>query len=145
MAKGVSAHRRSSRGDRAGKMRAVVNADTPASPSPTDDRTRSLTSEPVDDWPARASATVVEYVAKVRDKTTGPALAASRNVVYFAAVALIAFVAVILLLLLLVRVLVAVTAYLPFVEQGESWLAYLVLGAVFLLAGLFMWRKKEPR
>lgn len=126
-------------------MRAVVNADTPASQSYADGRATPLASDTVDDWPARASAAVVEYVAKVRDKTTGPALAASRNVVYFAAIGLIALVAVILFLLLLIRLLVSVTAYLPFVELGESWLAYVLLGAVFLLAGLVMWRKKEAR
>ncbi len=125
-------------------MPPVVNAEMPASRS-DDDRARSLTSDVVDDWPARASATVVEYVATVRGKTTGPALAASRTVVYFAAIGLIAIVAAILLLLLLVRVLVSATAYLPFVDEGESWLAYLVLGAVFLLGGLIMWRKKEAR
>lgn len=96
-----------------------------------------------DDWPARASATVVQYVGTVRDKTTGPALAASRSVVYVLAMALIAVVVAILGLVLLVRVLVSATAYVPGVEQGETWLAYFILGALFILGGMFLWRKKE--
>lgn len=98
-----------------------------------------------DDWPARASATVVQYVGTVRDKTTGPALAASRNIVYAVAAALIGVVIAIVGLVLLVRSLVAATAYFPFVEEGETWLAYLSVGAIFLIGGLLLWRKKEPR
>jgi len=29
------------------------------------------------------------------------------------------------------------------VDNGESWLAYLVLGGIFIVVGLFLWRKKE--
>lgn len=96
-----------------------------------------------DDWPARASATIVEYVGTVRDKTTGPALSASRSVVYILAMALIAVVVAILGLVLAVRVLVSATAYVPGVELGETWLAYLILGVLFILGGLVLWRKKE--
>ena len=96
-----------------------------------------------DDWPARVTATVVQYVGTVRDKTTGPALVASRMVVYSLAMALIGLVALFVLLILLVRVLVAATAYVPGVDPGQSWLAYLVLGVVFLGGGLLLWRKKE--
>ncbi|MGI9613486.1 MAG: hypothetical protein ACR2QO_11285 [Acidimicrobiales bacterium] len=123
----------------------MVNADIPASQSPADGQTDSFVPENVDDWPARASATVVQYVGTVRDKTTGPAMVASRSVVYYAAMGLIGVVAAILLLLLSVRILVSVTAYAPFVEAGESWLAFLILGFVFLLAGMIMWRMKEAR
>ena len=98
-----------------------------------------------EDWPARASETVVQYVGTVRDKTTGPALSASRNIVYMAAMALIAFVLLIILLVLLVRVLVTATAYLPFVDEGQTWLAYFILGGLFLIVGMFLWRKKETR
>ncbi len=96
-----------------------------------------------DDWPARASATIVNYVETVRDKTTGPALVASRYAVYVLAMVLIAFVLVILLFLLMVRVLVAATNELPFVDDGETWMAYYVLGGLFTLVGVVMWRRKE--
>jgi hypothetical protein len=97
-----------------------------------------------DDWPARASASIVEQVGRVRDKTTGPALIASRTAVYMAAIGLIAFVLLIVLLLLLFRTLVLVSAWaLPFVDPNESWVAHYVLGAIFLGAGVFFWRKKD--
>jgi len=58
----------------------------------------TATPAPAEDWPAKASSTVVQYVGVVRDKTTGPALVASRNAVYLLAIALIAVVFLILLL-----------------------------------------------
>lgn len=96
-----------------------------------------------DDWPARASATIVQYVGTVRDKTTGPALAASRNIVYMLAMALIGIVVMVLGLVLVVRLLVVATSQLPGVDTNETWLAYFVLGAIFILAGSLLWRKKE--
>ncbi len=95
------------------------------------------------DWATKASDTVVGYVGKVRDKTTGPALVASRYAVYALALALIAFVLLILILIALVRLLVTATSQLAFVDQGETWLAYYILGGIFLLAGMLLWRKKE--
>ncbi|MGF1598780.1 MAG: hypothetical protein ACFCVK_17935 [Acidimicrobiales bacterium] len=107
---------------------------TPATSPPADD-----------DWPARATATVVQYVGTVRDKTTGPALRASRTAVYAAAIALIGLVVAVLALVLVVRVVVAGTNELPGIDDGETWLAYVILGVVFVVAGLFLWRKKEAR
>ena len=114
-------------------------------PDPLVSRTEEFLGNNAEDWPAKASSTVVGYVGTVRDKTTGPALTASRNVVYLLAIGLIAFVMLIIALVLLVRVLVVATGYAPFVEPGETWLAYLILGGLFLLVGMFLWRKKEAR
>lgn len=96
-----------------------------------------------EDWPAKAAATVEQYVGKVREKTTGPALVASRYAVYALALALIAFVLLIVLLVLMVRGLVVATGYLPFVTPGETWAAYYLLGGIFVVAGAVLWRKKE--
>lgn len=98
---------------------------------------------PVDDWPAKASATIVGYVGTVRDKTTGPALSASRVAVYALAMAMIAMVVAILALVLLVRLLVVLTGYVPGIDEGEVWLAYFIVGALFMLPGMYLWRKKE--
>ncbi|MEM7273932.1 MAG: hypothetical protein AAF547_12680 [Actinomycetota bacterium] len=96
------------------------------------------------DWPAKASATIVQYVGTVRDKTTGPALVASRYAVYAMAMGLIAMVLAVLVLVLLVRLLVVATSLFPFIELGETWLAYYILGGLFVLIGAILWRKKEP-
>lgn len=108
-----------------------------------EDQIAPPTPTPAEDWPSKASSTVVQYVGVVRDKTTGPALVASRNAVYLLAISLIAIVFLILLLVLLVRLLVSATALLPFVEPGETWLAYFIIGGVFLIGGAWIWRKKE--
>ncbi len=107
---------------------------TPESTSPEDQN----------DWAGRATATVVGYVDQVRSATTGKALVASRYAVYATAMLLIAFVVVVLFLILLVRLVGSVTAaLLPFVNDGEIWLTYLLLGTIFLLGGVVAWRKKE--
>ncbi len=99
---------------------------------------------PVDeDWPAKATATVVHYVGTVRDATTGKALVASRTAVYALAMGLIALVLAVLVLVILIRLLVTITGYLPFVEAGEAWLAYYILGGIFVIAGAILWSKKE--
>ncbi len=49
----------------------------------------------------------------------------------------------VLFLILLVRLLASLTALLPFINDGEIWLTYLVIGTMFLLGGLVAWRKKE--
>ncbi len=113
-------------------------ADADQLPRPIESRGQAA-----DDWPARASSAVVHYVGTVRDKTTGPALTASRYVVYLVASGLISVVIAILALVLAVRVMVTATGYVPGVEPGETWLAYLILGGIFMLAGVFLWRKKE--
>jgi hypothetical protein len=111
----------------------------------SDPLVRRATTAPstADDWPARAAGLVTRYVGTVHDKTTGPALTASRYAVYALAMGLVAVVVAVIGLLLTVRLAVAATAYVPGVELGQTWLAYLVLGGIFLLGGGFLWRKKE--
>ncbi len=96
-----------------------------------------------DDWPTTLTATLVGYVDTVKGATTGKALVASRMGVYFFPIALIAMVLTILLLIMVVRLLVLATDWLSFVDTGNPWLAYLILGAVFTLLGAWLWRKKE--
>lgn len=96
-----------------------------------------------DDWAAKATTTVVGYVDTVREKSTGPALVVSRYAVYGLVIALLAVVLAILLLIFLVRSMVALTAWImPFIDDGEVWLAYLVLGAIFTAGGMLLWRGK---
>lgn len=95
-----------------------------------------------DDWAAKATTTVVGYVDKVRSATTGKALVISRLAVYGLAMALLAIILGILLLIFLVRAMVALTALLPFIEDGQVWLAYLILGVLFSAGGMFLWSKK---
>ncbi len=94
-----------------------------------------------EDWPARATATAVGYVDRVRDLATGRALSASRIAVYGVAMAVAAVTAVLLLLILIIRLLVWVTDFIPGVETGETYPAYLIVGLLFIGAGVFTGRK----
>ena len=96
-----------------------------------------------EDWAGKATATVVGYVDTVRGATTGKALVASRAAVYFLAAGLIGIMLAVLGLIMIVRFLVALTNLLPFINGGQVWLAYLILGAVFFFLGWRSWRKKE--
>ncbi len=111
---------------------ALTNA-TPAAPASSGN----------DDWPTTLTATLVGYVDTVKGATTGKALVASRMGVYFFPIALIAMVLAILVLIMLVRLLVVVTGYLPFVDEGNPWMAYLILGSLFTAVGALLWRKKD--
>ena len=85
------------------------------------------------EWPKQAADTVVDTIAKVRDKTTKPALVASRALVYGIVIAVVGSVAAVLGLLLLIRLL----SYLP----GDIWTVYAGLFAVFTLLGIVLLRK----
>lgn len=89
-----------------------------------------------DDWPAKLTDTIVDYIQKVRGATTGKALVASRAVVYLLAAGLVGIVTLVLALILVFRLLTEIA-------QGHTWIVYLVLGAVFTIVGLFAWAKKE--
>ena len=90
------------------------------------------------DWPVRAADTVERVVDTVRSKTTGPAIVASRAVVYGVVGAVLAIIAVTLSVAALIRVL---DAYLP---RGV-WLPYVILGTVLGLTGALLWRKRRQR
>lgn len=102
---------------------------TPADPStPVDQRA---------DWPRQATEQVVKVVDTVRDKTTGPVLTAARATVF----GVLASIAVTILL-----VLVIIGAIRGITELTDRvWLTYLILGVLFTLVGLVLWRRRRPR
>lgn len=96
-----------------------------------------------DDWPSQAADTIVKVVGQVRDKTTGPAITAARGAVYGLLAGLLGFVCAVLLAIAAVRV---IDVYLPEAVFGErnTWLAHLLIGAVFTIAGLVLWSRRRP-
>ncbi len=84
------------------------------------------------EWPSQIADTVVDTVGKVRDKTTGPAVRASRGVVYALVAGILGVVGVVVLLILLIRL---AANYIP----GPIWIVYLLLGAVFTVGGIVLW------
>jgi hypothetical protein len=98
---------------------------------------RALASQ--DDWPAQAADAIEKAVGNIRDKTTGPALTASRAVVYGTLAGIVGVAALVILIVALVRF---IDAYLP----GEVWSTYLLLGVVFTVAGALAWaRRRAPQ
>lgn len=95
------------------------------------------------DWPAGATDAIVRLVDTVANKTTGPALIVARAIVYGLFAALLGLVALLLFVIVAVR---SLNVYLPDALFGTEhvWVAYLLLGLVFLASGLFLWDKRNP-
>lgn len=90
---------------------------------------------PQADWPAQAADAIEKYVGVVREKTTGPALTASRAVVYGTFATIVGVAALVVLTIALVRF---VDVWVP----GDVWAAHLIVGAVFTLAGALAWARR---
>jgi len=93
------------------------------------------------DWPAQAADTIERVVGSVRDKTTGPAITAARWVVYGTFALLVGHAVLVLLAIAAVRLL---DVYLPdaWVGEDHTWVAHLLVGLVFTLAGMLLWSKR---
>jgi hypothetical protein len=87
------------------------------------------------DWPAQAADTIEQVVTTVRDRAVAPILLAARATVYVVVGGTLIFAAVLLLIIGLIR---ALDNYLP----GGVWVAYFVLGGVFVIAGLIVWTQR---
>jgi len=87
------------------------------------------------DWPVKAADTIERVVDQVRSKTTGPAIVASRWIVYGVVLAFLALAALVLLI-------VAVVRFLDIWIPGDVWIPYLILGLVFAIGGALLWRKR---
>lgn len=83
------------------------------------------------DWPNQAADTIERVISNVRRKTTGPAIVASRALVYGIVAAVFGLAALVLLIIAVIR---AVDALLP------TWGVHLAFGALFSLAGLVLLR-----
>mgnify|MGYP003417388384 FL=1 len=87
-------------------------------------------------WADQIADLIVDGVDRVRDRTVTPAQALAKYVVYGVIVAVLALPLLVVTLVLLVRVLDA------FIPSGV-WAPYLILGAVFVIAGALLWSKRS--
>lgn len=94
------------------------------------------------DWPAQAADTIERVVGSVRDKTTGPAITVARWVVYGTFALIVGSMVAILLAIAGVRLL---DVYLPdaWVGEDHTWVAHLVIGALFTLVGAAAWSRRS--
>ncbi|MCB0970373.1 MAG: hypothetical protein KDA97_02480 [Acidimicrobiales bacterium] len=105
-----------------------------AAPTPEPRQTPASSGMIPAEWPAQAADTIVDTIAKVRDKTTKPAIVATRALVYGLLAAIVGVVALVLVLVLLTRIW---ANYVP----GDVWTLYALLAVVFSVVGLVLLRK----
>jgi hypothetical protein len=82
------------------------------------------------DWATRTADSIERVVSTVRDRTTRPLLLAGRAIVFGLLAAIVGVAAIVLFSILVVRAHTALT--------GRAWLAELILGAVFCIAGVVL-------
>lgn len=87
------------------------------------------------DWTVQAADTIERVVGAIRDKTSLPLTTVARALVYGLLAAVMGLTIVVFSAVASVRV---ITAYLV---GGEVWAAYLVVGGIFALPGVFLLRK----
>ena len=95
----------------------------------------STPSDDTPDWPAQATSTIVGLVDNVKYKTTRPATMATRGLVYGIVILALGVPAVIMFLVGLVHLL---DQAIP----NDVWIVYAILGTIFTLAGMALWRKR---
>jgi uncharacterized membrane protein YqjE len=94
-----------------------------------------------DDWTVQAADTIDRVVTTIRSKTAEPLVGVARTVVFGLLAIVVATMAFVLLAIGSVRALIV---YLPF-DDSRVWAADLIVGGIFVLAGLFAFRKARPR
>jgi hypothetical protein len=96
-----------------------------------------------DDWAVQAADTVDRVVTSIADKTAGPLTTVARGLVFGLLAGILGVAILVLLAASLVRVLDVYLADKALDEQ--VWVAHLVVGGIFTLAGLFAWSKRNPK
>jgi uncharacterized membrane protein HdeD (DUF308 family) len=86
------------------------------------------------DWSVQAADTIERVVGAIRDKTSVPLTTVARALVFGLLAAVMGLTTLVFLTIAAVRV---VNIVLP----GEVWTAYLLIGGIFTVAGLFVLRK----
>jgi hypothetical protein len=114
----------------------AATADNLARP---DDRTPASTGE---DWAAATADAIERAVQSVRTKTADPLERVVRLVVFGLVAAIVGLAIAVLLAVAVLRGLVVL---IDVVWQPEVWLAYLILGGIFVGAGLLVWRRRTPK
>lgn len=88
-----------------------------------------------EDWTKDLLDRLDHYIDVVRTNTTDRLVKVARVLVFGVIALILGSMAAIVALIALIRIL-------DIVLPREVWLPYVVLGAIFLVAGLFLWSKK---
>ncbi len=93
---------------------------------------------PKADWAAEVADRIDDVVAKVRANTSDRLVGIARMVVFGLLAAVMGVMALVLFVIFAIRLL-------DVIIPGEVWIPYVVLGAIFLAAGLFLWSKRTAK
>jgi len=97
---------------------------------------------PGGDWTVMVTERIESVVSTLRDKTTVPVTKIVRALVFGLIIAVMGTVALVFGVIGVLRLHV----YWPFHPEGRKvWVTYVGLGAIFMLAGAFAWRKRTIR
>jgi hypothetical protein len=110
---------------------------------PTDVEARDgrLTTVADDDWTVQTADTIDRVVTTIRSKTADPLVGIARGVVFGFLALIVGTMALVLLAIAAIRALIV---SLPF-GDNRVWAAYLIVGGIFVLAGLLLFRKARAR
>jgi uncharacterized membrane protein len=92
------------------------------------------------DWTTQAADLIDQAVATVRDKTVVPSRRYARLIVVGMLAAFFGLCALVVLVLAMFRLLVIAAN--EIFGDGHAYVAHLLVGAVFVAAGMFMWTRR---
>ena len=95
-----------------------------------------------EDWAAATADAIERAVQSVRAKTADPLERVVRLVVYGLLAGIVGIATAVLLAVAAFRGLVEL---LDLVWQPEVWLAYVILGGIFVIVGLLVWTRRSPK
>jgi hypothetical protein len=108
---------------------------SPVEPRPASAGSPAVPAGVPQDWTVQVTDTIESVVGSIRDKTTVPAETVARGLVYGILIGVMGTAALVLLTIGVVRLLD---------NWLRVWAIYAILGGLFTLLGLFLWRKRRP-
>lgn len=102
------------------------------------------TSKRQDEIAQQVTDFIVDFIDKARERAVDPLIHLARVIVYGILATLIGITAVVTFAIVFVRFIQTYLGNIPGVTD-KVWLAHLVVGIVFFLAGLIIWTKRHPR
>lgn len=93
------------------------------------------------DWPTQITRSIVGYIDQIRNKTTRPAIIASRGIVYGLLMIIFLPIAIVLLVVTLIRSTSFLFAL--WSDTHAVWASYALWGALLLIVGTILFGKRK--
>jgi hypothetical protein len=96
------------------------------------------------DWVSQVSSTIIDVIDSIHDAAVVPLTTIARAIVFGTLALILGTGSLVLLTLGLTRLLDVYLDNIPGFPEGV-WVAYLVMGAIFVGASLFLWSKRRAK